>query len=99
MDLPDWAPLAVLGLAFGLVVSAFEHFLLLRGLKKGEGKEPRKAKNILLSRFASSSLITIAALYLVHRNTAILIGTAIGLIFSKHILIIRYLSGNSNRKE
>lgn len=99
MSLPDWARSALLGLTFGLAVSALNYYILARGLKKGEGREAKKAKNIVLSRYGVRYILNIAALFLVYRDTAMLIATAAGLTISNHILLIKYLSRKPNRKE
>ena len=98
IHLPEWVPPALIGLAFGLAVSSLNHLILMRGLKKGEGQEPPKSKNIILKRYGIRYILNIAALFLVYKNTPMLIATAIGLTLSKNLLFLRYLSSNTRRK-
>jgi hypothetical protein len=91
-------PSALLGLAFGIAVSALNYFILLQGQKKAETMPPGKGKNIVLMRYATRYIINLVTLFLVYKNTPMLIATAIGLTFNKNFLFIKYLFKKPDRK-
>ncbi|PKM90131.1 MAG: hypothetical protein CVU87_03255 [Firmicutes bacterium HGW-Firmicutes-12] len=96
--MPIWMPSALLGLAFGIAVSALNYFILLQGQKKAETMPPGKGKNIVLMRYATRYIINLVTLFLVYKNTPMLIATAIGLTFNKNFLFIKYLFKKPDRK-
>jgi hypothetical protein len=96
--MPDWLPSALIGLAFGLLVSAFNHFLLIQGMRQAQNLPEHKAKNLITLRYGIRYVLNIAALFLVHKNMPMLVATALGLTASKNILFLRHLFGNFGRK-
>lgn len=96
--MPVWMPSALKGLAFGILVAAFNHWLLLRGEKKAEGMAPEKGRNVILARYGIRYIIDVLALFLVYKDAPMLIGTAIGLTFNKNILFVKYLIKKPERK-
>lgn len=95
---PAWMPSALLGLAFGAAVSAFNYVILLQGQKKAETMPAEKGKNIVLARYAVRYVINIVALFLVYKNAPMLIATALGLTFNKNMLFVKYLFKKPERK-
>ncbi len=96
--MPAWLPSALIGLVFGLLVSAFNHFILIQGMKKAQNMPEHKAKNLITLRYGIRYVLNIAALFLVHKNMPMLVATALGLTASKNILFLRHLFGNFGRK-
>lgn len=96
--MPDWLQPGLTGLAFGTAVSALNHFILLRAVGRDNEQSPQKAKTAVLKGYFIRYFLNIAALLLVRNNTAMLIATALGLMFSKYMLITKHFYGNTRRK-
>lgn len=96
--MPAWLPSALLGLAFGLLVSAFNHFILAQGMKKAQNLPEHKAKNIIALRYGLRYVLNIIALFLVRKNAPMLVATALGLTINKNMLFLKHLFANSGRK-
>jgi len=89
---------ALLGLAFGIAVSVLNHLILLQGQKAAKDMPPAKAKNTILLRYGIRYLLNLAAMFLVYKNPAMLIATAIGLTANKNFLFIKHLLKKPERK-
>ena len=82
----------LIGLAFGALVGLFNHWLVWSVLKKSDQFTPPQAKNKLMMRYIFRYFINVAVLatYLLHRDTYVLIGTAVGLTILGKILAVNY---------
>ncbi|MGI6066205.1 MAG: ATP synthase subunit I [Bacillota bacterium] len=82
----------LIGLAFGALVGLFNHWLVWSVLKKSDQFTPAQAKNKLMMRYIFRYFINVAVLatYLLHRDTYVLIGTAVGLTILGKILAVNY---------
>lgn len=96
--MPSWLPSALAGLALGLTVSLLNHLILLQGQRQAVHQPPAKARNTVLARYGIRYLLNVLALFLVYKNTAMLIATAIGLTANKNYLFIKHLCKNPERK-
>ncbi|MHB8157025.1 MAG: hypothetical protein ACYDEQ_06485 [Desulfocucumaceae bacterium] len=96
--MPVWLPSALKGLAFGIVVAAFNHFLVVRAEKMAESLPPQKGKNLILMRFGIRYMLNVLALFLVYKDAPMLIGTALGLTVNKNFLFFKYLFKKPERK-
>lgn len=82
----------LIGLAFGGMVGMFNHWLVWSVMKKAEHYTPARAKNKLMMRYLMRYFVNVLVLatYLLHRDTYMLIGTAVGLTIVAKILAINY---------
>jgi len=82
----------ILGIAFGTIVGLFNHWLVWSVMKNIEQYPPAKGRNKLMGRYLIRYLMNLFAMaaFLLHRNTYILIGTAVGLTVLGKILAINY---------
>lgn len=96
--MPEWLPAALAGLAFGLLVSGINYLILKQGMEKASNLPPKKGGNYIFSRYGIRIFLDLAALLLVHRNTPMLIGTAIGLTVTKNIMFIKHFIWQSGKK-
>lgn len=98
----DRVPSVMLGLAFGLAVSVVNHMILFYGLNKGATIPSHITIKIILKRYVLRYLIDAVALFVMHRNTPLLIGTGFGLLGSKYYQTIRilhkdYIKGHNSK--
>lgn len=82
----------IMGFAMGVVVGAFNHWLVWSLLKKIEIYSPVQGKNKLMTRYLMRYLINgaIMATFFLHKDTYILIGTAVGLVVSGKFWAINF---------
>lgn len=97
--MPSWFVSAMLGLLFGTTVSLFNHFLVKQVLGKDENTVDLKLKNKVLMRYGIRYLLNFLAMFLVYKNTPMLIATALGLTVNKNVLFIKYLSNLNHGKK
>lgn len=88
---PDWLPQAMIGLAFGLVVSGINHYILNQGLKKAKEMSVKQANKLIIKRYIIRYVLNILALLLVYKSLPMVIATAIGLTASKNVFLIKNL--------
>ncbi len=74
----------IIGFVWGLAVSLVSNFLAWRTLQK-----PKGIMSTLI--FVIRWLLLIVAMAIVYKNTAMLIGTAIGLLTIKNIIFVKNL--------
>lgn len=86
--MPYWLPAALIGLLFGLVISGVNYYILAQGIKKAE-QDPSKNTLVIASRYGIRYVINMAALFLVYKNTPMLIATAFGLTFNKYVFLVK----------
>jgi len=82
----------IIGLVFGSLVGVFNHWLVWSALKKTEHLPPVKVRNKLMGRYLiryGVNFLTMAT-YLWHRDTYILVGTAVGLTLMGKFLAVKY---------
>jgi len=72
----------LLGFLWGLAVSLFNNFWTWQAFTN-----PRKKKNILI--FSLRQGINVLAMFLVYKNLAMLIGTALGLLAIKNYILLK----------
>ncbi len=89
--MPQWLPQALLGLLLGLVIAGINHFLVVQVLRQADTLPAEKAKNKIMIRYGVRYLLNLAALFAVHKNAPMLIGTALGLTANKNMLFFKYL--------
>lgn len=82
----------IIGLAFGAVVSSFNHWLVWSVTNKTEGYTPAQVQNRFMTRYLIRYLINALAMatYLWHKDTYILVGTAVGLTVLGKVLAVKY---------
>lgn len=97
--MPDWLQPLLIGLVFGTAVSALNHVILMRAVGADLQQPPQKAKNAVLKGYFTRYFFNIAALLIVRNNSVMLISTALGLMFSKYMLVIKHFFNHSKRKE
>ena len=81
-----------IGLFFGSTVGIFNHWLVWSAFKKSDRLPPAKARNKLMGRYLiryAVNFLTLAT-YFWHRDTFILVGTAVGLTLMGKILAVKY---------
>ncbi|MCR4440672.1 MAG: hypothetical protein QHH10_00180 [Peptococcaceae bacterium] len=96
--LPGWMLPALTGLVIGLTVSFFNHLILLQGVKKAECLSPEQGKNAIMLRYGLRYILNFATLFLVHKDTAMLVAAAFGLTASKNALFFKNLLNKKERK-
>jgi len=72
----------VLGFVWGLAVSLFNNYWTWRAFTN-----PKKKKNVLI--FSLRQGINVLAMFLVYKNLAMLIGTALGLLAIKNYILVK----------
>jgi len=97
--IPQWLPSALLGLLFGIGVSVLNHFILKQGINKAANLPPEKGKSVIMIRYGIRYIFNILALFLVYKNTPMLIATAIGLTANKNYLFLKYLNSGKYGKK
>lgn len=80
------------GLFFGSLVAFFNHWLVWSLMKKGDQYSPAVFKNKLMIRYIMRYFVNVLALatYLLHKETFVLVGTAVALSIVGKILAINY---------
>ncbi|MGI6685653.1 MAG: ATP synthase subunit I [Bacillota bacterium] len=82
----------LVGVIFGSAVGILNHWLVWSALKQSEQLSPAKARNKVMGRYLiryAINFITLAT-YLWHKDTYILIGTALGLSLMGKFLAVKY---------
>jgi len=82
----------IVGILFGSAVGIFNHWLVWSALKKAEHLPPAKARNKVMARYLiryAVNFITLAT-YLWHKDTYVLVGTALGLTLMGKYLAVKY---------
>lgn len=74
----------ILGLAWGVVVNLFNDFWTRKAFHNPKGK-------MAVMFFSLRQVINLLAMFLVYKNTALLIGTALGLLVTKNYIFIKNL--------
>lgn len=82
----------LIGLVFGSAVGAFNHWLVWSALQKTDELRPAQVKNKFMMRYLIRYAVDFLALgtYLLHRDTYVLVGTAVGLTLIGKILAVKY---------
>ncbi len=96
--MPEWTVSALIGLVIGTAVSFLNNFILMQGMKKAEELTPAKERNIIMLRYGIRYLLNLAVLFLVYKNTAMLVAAAIGLTLNKNVLFLKYFLRNKQKK-
>ncbi|GAW93830.1 ATP synthase subunit I [Calderihabitans maritimus] len=78
------------GLAFGAVVSIFNHQLIVRLLPRLEGLPVDRAKAKLWGRYLVRYGINFLVLFAVYKRVWLLTGTALGLTAMQKYLAVKY---------
>lgn len=94
----EWLGAALTGLVLGMAVSILNHLILLRALGKETEERPGDLKNAVLKSYFFRYFLNIATMLLVRKNTPMLIATALGLMLSKHALVVKFINGTAKRK-
>lgn len=82
----------LVGLVFGSAVGIFNHWLVWSALMKSEHLPPAKVRNKIMGRYLiryAVNFLTLAT-YLWHKDTYILVGTAVGLTLVGKFLAVKY---------
>lgn len=82
----------LVGLLFGSAAGSLNHWLVWSALKKTEHLRPAQVRNKLMARYLIRYAVDFLALatYLWHKDTYILVGTAVGLTLIGKILAVKY---------
>jgi len=82
----------LVGLIFGSAVGSLNHWLVWSALKKSDQLRPAQVRNKLMGRYLIRYGVDFLALatYLWHKDTYILVGTAVGLTLIGKILAVKY---------
>lgn len=81
----------IIGFLFGTAVSFFNHYIVIRLANQMNSQNINRLKGKLTLRYLVRFVTNILALFIVFRNTPMLIATAIGLTSVKNYLFIKYL--------
>ena len=84
----------LIGLVFGAVVGLFNHWLVWSVTKDTEGYTPTQVQNRFMTRYLIRYFVNAVAMatYIWHKDTYILVGTAVGLTVFGKVLAIKYSS-------
>lgn len=80
------------GLVFGSIIGSLNHWLVWSALKNTDQQRPAQVKNKLMGRYLIRYVVDFLALatYLWHKDTYILVGTALGLTLIGKVLAVKY---------
>lgn len=79
---------AIKGVLLGLAVGAFNYYIAVSALSKGQSYDT-KAKAKIGGVFFLRYGLNFLTLFLVHKNTPMLIGAGFALVLMSHIMIVK----------
>jgi len=89
----------LLGLLWGGAVGIGNYYYLQWVIKKNEGNSPEQEVLAIAKTYIIRFFVNVFALFLVYRNTWMLVGTALGLTVFKNIIVIRGYIDSKKRSQ
>ncbi|MCR6545430.1 ATP synthase subunit I [Dehalobacterium formicoaceticum] len=82
----------LVGLVFGSLIGALNHWLVWSALKKAGDVPSPAAKNKLMGRYLIRFMLDFLAMatFFIHKDLYVLVGTAVGLTLIGKVLAVKY---------